>query len=117
MATPSTLDRIRHAVEALQAAGFTSDDNGRQYLQDLSGEMQDGGPYEVLAHLSKGEYSVTFEQTTHPEPDSDGGSSVRTHPPVAVVCGPNESRVAANPTDTQLILALVGAESEHSLTP
>lgn len=107
-------------ADALVACGFANDTSAVSYLQSVSDGlgMSRNGKHEVLAHFVKGDVSVTVEQNTAPEaPTSDGMSIVVTHPPCAIIEGGPTGRVAANPSDVQLILALVGEKSQHSLTP
>lgn len=92
-------------VAALEAAGFTHDDDGKGYLEEFANkaEMHQGGEYVVHGFWKKGMVAVHIEQNTTTEVQ-DGISSVVTHPTVAVVSGPN-GKIAVNATDVEGILS------------
>lgn len=103
--------------DALVKAGFTRDEGGAAYLNDLSHElgMHDNGDYAVLGHYTKGDVSVTIERTQSPESVDDDSTVMWTRPPVAIVEGGQTNRIAANPADIPLVLALAGESSSHTL--
>jgi len=94
----------------LQGLGFKADEGTKTYLEGLaeSAKMHDSGPYqvrEVFVHPSG--ITVTVEQNTAPDDLSDGMKAVISHPPCAIIDGPNGYRVAFNPADTRLAETLV----------
>jgi hypothetical protein len=90
---------------ALEASGFTHDDDGKGYLEEFANKanMHNGGDYVVHGVWKRGMVQVHVETNTNTEVQ-DGISSVVTHPSVAVVSGPN-GKIAVNATDLEGILS------------
>lgn len=93
----TTLDEI------FTGAGFTQDNEARSWIGEMAEAMgmNEGGPY--VAHMvwSKADVHATLEQTSHPD-----GEMLLTYPQVLIIDFPG-GRVAASPTDLELVANLV----------
>lgn len=92
--------------KALTAAGFTHDDELKDAHVTRADEngMHDSGPYVVHGVWKRGEVTVLVEQNTAKE-DIGGMRAAVDHPAVCLITGP-KGRIAANPEDVELVLAV-----------
>lgn len=95
-------------ADTLVDLGFTADDVTKGYLERVAHDkkLSDSGPYVVNSVFTRNGVTVTIEQNTSPEDFGGGMSAVVTHPPCAIIDSP-KGRVAFNPKDVDLAVALL----------
>lgn len=95
-------------ADTLADLGFAADDAAKGYLEGVATDLKlsDSGPYVVHSVFTRGDVTVTIEQNTNPEDMGGGMTAVVSHPPCAVIDSP-KGRVAFNPNDVDLAVALL----------
>lgn len=95
-------------ADTLVDLGFSPDEATKSYLEQVAvdKDLSSKGPYVVQSVFSRNGVTVTIEQNTSPEDLGGGMSAVVTHPPCAIIDSP-KGRVAFNPTDVDLAVALL----------